>query len=233
MEVAGVRQRNEEEFNLNHDLDIETAIRSAMVHDPRLSAQAIQVSVQNGVVRLTGTVQSFRRALAAYEIATAATGVREVVNGLEVGSPGELPDLEIADHVRAALEASADVCKSAITVLVSNGQATLSGNVADAWQFAIAEDIARSARGVRDVRNLLAMNLTDLVNDEETALVIREAILRACGLPAENIRVAVSNRAVVLSGTTETLPQKEFAREVVRRRGFLEIRNDIQVMLRE
>ena len=102
------------------------------------------------IVCLTGTVQFYGRAVAAYEIAASMPGVREVSKRLVVKPPGDLPDDEVANYVRAALDAHAEVIKEAITVSVSGGVATLEGSVRDTWQQALAEDIARSAqRGPR------------------------------------------------------------------------------------
>lgn len=215
------------------DSDIEEAIRQAMLYDERLAAQSVVVSVSDGIVRLSGVVQSYRRALAAHEVAASLSGVREVVNNLTVEPPTSVSDGEIADHVRAALAAHADVVKEAITVSVSGGVVTLQGSVRDAWQCATAEDVARSARGARNVRNLLVANLTDQINDEETGLEIQRAIRRACGLSNADVRVAISERTVVLSGIVATFRAKEVAEQITRRFGLLHVRNEIRVLPQE
>lgn len=217
---------------MNGDEAMEGAIYQAMIRDKRLSAQAIRVSVHDGIVRLNGSVQSYRRALAAVELAASWPGVRDVINGLLVEPVGNLTDAEVAEHVRAALESSEDVVKDAITTSVEKGVAILQGSVGDAWQYAIAEDVARSARGVRDVRNLLVANLTDLINDEQTAHEIQQAVSRVCGHSIDTVRVAVNGSTVVLSGIVATLPQKTAVRDIVRRFGLLDVQNDIQVVPR-
>ena len=132
---------------MDADRKLEEAVRKAMVYDKRLSSQPIEISVKDGIVCLTGTVQFYGRAVAAYEIAASMPGVREVSKRLVVEPPGDLPDDEVANYVRAALDAHAEVIKEAITVSVSGGVATLEGNVRDTWQQALAEDIAHSATG--------------------------------------------------------------------------------------
>jgi osmotically-inducible protein OsmY len=214
---------------MDTDRELEEAVRKAMVYDKRLSAQPIEVSVKDAIVYLSGTVQFYGRAVAAYEIAASVPGVREVSKRLVVEPPGELPDEEVANYVRAALDAHAEVIKEALAVSVSSGVATLEGSVRDAWQCALAEDIARSARGVRDVRNRLAVDIAQQINDEETAYDILFAIQHFCGRWGAGIKVAVSNRAVVLSGTVATLPTKERAERLARDYGALNVRNDIQV----
>lgn len=212
------------------DRDLEGALRKAMVYDHRLSAQPIEISVKDGIVQLAGTVQSHGRALAAYQIAASMPGVREVAKRLVVQPPGELRDDEVANYVRAALDAHSDVVKEAITVSVSEGVATLEGSVRDTWQHAVAEDVARAARGVRDVLNRLAVALVEQIDDEETSCEIHAAIRRACGLAGAGVKVAVSDRTVVLSGTVAALPVKEHAERVARSYGVLNVRNDIEVV---
>lgn len=218
---------------MDQDKSIEVAIHQAMISDKRLSAQAIQVAFEDGVVQLHGTVQSFRRAVAAVDLASSWPGVVEVVNNLRVEPPINLSDAQVANNVRTALDSSEDVVKDAITVSVSSGVAKLAGSVADAWQFMIAEDIARSARGVRDVRNLLVASVGSVSSDEELAREIQATICRICGEAAVDIRVAVNGHKVVLSGTARTQAQKSAARDVVRRFGLLHIRNDILVVPKE
>ena len=218
---------------MDADRRLEEAVRKAMVYDKRLSAQPIEVSVKDGIVCLAGTVQFYGRALAAYEIAAAVPGVREVSKCLVVKPPGNFADKEVANYVRAALDAHAEVLKEAITVSVSGGVATLEGSVRDSWQQALAEDIARSARGVRDVRNRLAIDLDQQINDEEISYTIQSAIRHICGRSGADVRVAVSNRAVVLSGTVATLPAKERAERLARIHGAMNVRNDIEVILHD
>jgi len=182
------------------------------------------------VVRLSGTVQSYRRAAAAIELASSWQGVLEVVNDLQIVPPGSVSDELIADNLRVVLDASEDIAKEAITVSVTSGVAVLSGTVADTWQFVLAEDIARSARGVRDVRNQLVVNLFEVMKDEDAAREIRDTLRRECGTLADDVRVAVSGPTVVLSGTVGLLIHKAFAREVARRYGILDVRNEIRIV---
>jgi osmotically-inducible protein OsmY len=216
---------------MDTDRSLEDAVRKALVYDHRLSSQPIHVSVKDGVVDLTGTVQTHGRAVAAYEVAASLPGVRGVSKRLVVEPPGNLPDDEIASYVRASLDAHAEVIKATITVSVSGGVATLEGSVRDAWQHVVAEDIARSARGVRNVENRLVVDVSRQINDEEVGYEIQSAICHVCRLCKGEVKVAVSNRTVVLSGTVATLPTKEHAERIARNYGILTVRNDIAVAL--
>jgi osmotically-inducible protein OsmY len=215
---------------MDADHKVEEAVRKAMVYDKRLSSQSIEISVKDAVVCLTGTVHFYGRAIAAYEVAASVPGVRAVSKRLVVEPLENLTDHEVANYVRTSLDAHSEVIKEAITVSVSGGVATLEGNVRDAWQYALAEDIARAARGVRDVHNRLAVDLEQQINDEEISYVIQSAIRHICGRSGADIKVAVSDRAMVLSGIVATLPTKEHAEVLARIHGAMNVRNDIEVM---
>jgi len=211
------------------DRDLEEAVRQALVYDNRLSSQPIHVSARDGIVDLSGAVQFDGRAVAAYEVAATVPGVRKVLKHLKVTPPEERPDEKIADAIRRALDARPDVIKEAITVSVSAGVATLAGSVGDAWQHAIAEDVARSAHGVREVRNRLIIDFGQQVDDEEVGYEIQSAICHACGLNRDAIKVAVNKRAVVLSGQVATPSLKEHVERVANRYGVLNVRNEIEI----
>ena len=157
-------------------------------------------------------------------------GVREVSKHLVVEPPGDIRDDEVANYVRTALDAHSEVMKPAITVSVSGGVATLEGSVRDTWQYAVAEDVARSARGVRDVRNRLVVDLQEQVNDEEISYEIQSAICHICGLSGDGIKVAVNDPSRCAVRYGGTLPMKEHAERVAHNYGALNVRNDIEVM---
>jgi len=148
---------------------------------------------------------------------------------LVVEPAGPIPDTEIAHNVRDALNAHADITKETIAISATRGVVSLNGNVGSNWERIVAEDVARSARGVKDVQNLLVVGLSAKTEDKKLGQDIQEALFHARGLGDRNIDVAVSEGAVVLSGQALSLTQKEMAERVVRRFRFREIQNDIIV----
>ena len=147
------------------DEELKSLIETTIFNDPRLSSQRIEVSPAAGHVTLEGTVQSFRRKLLAQQIVSSFDGVHRVTNQLVVTPSEPAPDDEIAKNVRAALDTSADVTKSSIQVSVTGGKVTLQGAVSSVWEQAVADDVVRGVRGVREVINLLIVNLQDKVAD--------------------------------------------------------------------
>lgn len=207
-------------------------VQTAVLTDERLSSQPIALSVSEGTVSLHGSVQTYRRKMAAQEIASSFDGVRGVVNNLIVEPPDQMSDQEVAACVRATLDANAEITKEAIAVSVHGRTVALNGTVGSPWERIVAEDVTRGARGVRDVENLLIVDVAEQREDEALCRQIKEALGHTRGLKRIEIHVAVSGEVVVLSGEVHELWQKEEAESAVRRLGLFRIRNDIVVSVR-
>lgn len=205
-------------------------IRDVLGNDARVSGHAIDVSVCDGVVTLRGTVQSYRRKLVAHEIAASFDGCRGVVNEIHVRPPGPVSDTEIATHVRAMLDAHADITKAAITVTVKDGEVTLAGHVGNQAERALAVDLVMSVRGVRSLSDEMVVDLQQQISDQTLSRQIELELARTRGLRGANIKAAVNGDAAVLSGRVAELWQKETAGVVALRFPLRVVRNDLVVI---
>lgn len=71
------------------DARITTAIKTALVRDPDLSAWNISVNTTAGVVTLSGSVSNFDQIGKAMLVATETEGARQVISTLQVKVPAE------------------------------------------------------------------------------------------------------------------------------------------------
>jgi osmotically-inducible protein OsmY len=211
------------------DEQLEALVREMILRDGRLSEQPIEVSVFGGVVTLRGSVQSYGRRLAAAEIAASIDGVSDVADELQVEPAGPVPDDQVAEYVRRALESRADVTRSTIAVSVNNGVVKLSGKVGHYWERVLAEDTALGTKGVVRVKNMLLVDPEGHIEDEALSRQIREALSHTRGLREANVRVTVTDDTAVLSGEVPQLWQKETAESVVRRFRVIHVQNKIRV----
>ena len=211
------------------DKNLAELIENAIRRDERVYLQPIDVSVNDGIVILDGSVRSHRRKLAAYEVASSFEGCRDVVNKLKVDPEAPLPDKEVAKNVLCSLNACADIAEDAVSVSVTEGVANLSGTVRTQWERLVAEDIARSARGVRDIQNSVVVDPMAEIDHEELAKEIKTALEHARDLKGTEMNVQISGSSVVLLGMVSLLSQKETAETVVRRFGLQNISNEIIV----
>lgn len=66
------------------DQDLLAEIARNIRWDPRIDQAPIEVRIRDGVVTLSGTVESAGRKFAAYEDALRVQGVRQVIDNIEV-----------------------------------------------------------------------------------------------------------------------------------------------------
>jgi osmotically-inducible protein OsmY len=179
--------------------------------DPRVEQAEIRVEVHRGVVRLTGSVSSWGKRMAAQEAAYCVAGVLDVANDIEVTVPAGLArtDPDIAQAVRHALTWDVFVPDQRIRSTVTDGWVTLDGEV-DFWtEREDAERAVRNLTGVRGVTNRIAVTVTpprDLPRDVRRA--IEDALERRAHRQAERVRVDVHGGRVTLSGRVRSWEER-------------------------
>jgi osmotically-inducible protein OsmY len=120
-----------------------------------LPADRIKVKVEKGVVTLTGEVDwQFQKSDAEYAVHK-LTGVAHVANQIRVASAVHAS--EVREKIQKALQRSADVEASRITVQTEGGRVVLSGKVRAWYERDIAERAAWSAPGVTEVQDHLTI----------------------------------------------------------------------------
>src|SRR5205085_3580631 len=118
--------------------------------EPSVNAAKIGVSVKNGVVTLTGHVDSYIETYAAERAAKRVHGVRAVANELDVKLPNDSrrTDEDIAVACVNALRTTMWVPHDKIKVIVNKGWVTLEGEVEWQYQKNRAESAIRYIEGV-------------------------------------------------------------------------------------
>src|SRR3981081_1016869 len=108
------------------DSQIQTDVLAELRWEPRLLANEIGVTVKDGVVTLTGSVDSYTKRWAAEDAAHRVRGVKAVANDIEVrlASTDQKTDAEIAQAVVRALELDAFLDIDKLDVTVSKGWVT-------------------------------------------------------------------------------------------------------------
>src|SRR5258705_1204951 len=88
------------------DTQIQTDVLAELKWEPRVAPNEIGVAVKDGVVTLTGWVDSYSKRWAAEEAAHRVRGVKAVANDIEVRLPvsGERTDADIPAAAVRALE---------------------------------------------------------------------------------------------------------------------------------
>ncbi|HEX7011401.1 MAG TPA: BON domain-containing protein [Steroidobacteraceae bacterium] len=165
-EPAGNEARNaadETRETLNEaarsDPAITARVKAALIGNEEIESGRIDIQTQEGIVQLSGFVDSDEMKQAAGQAAREVPGVREVRNQLVVQAAdrtiGEATDdTVIAAKVKSQLASESGLeTASDVDVEVSQGVVQLSGFVSSEDEKSEAEHIARGVSGVTDVRN--------------------------------------------------------------------------------
>lgn len=196
-------------MNKKSDSEIRMQVIRELKWDSRIGWSEIGVEVQDGVVTLTGRVNSFAKKLVAQKAAHRIAGVLDVANEIEVAPPGAFSrtDAEIAQAVRHALEWDAFVPDERIKSSVSEGWVTLEGDV-DRWRE--REDAERAVlrlEGVIGVSNLLTI-VPRRVDPKQLRKQIEYALERRADRESERFRIEVHDGAVDLFGRVHSWQEK-------------------------
>ena len=144
------------------DMWITSAVKMRLMADDRTPALDVNVDTNNGSVTLFGMVPTAAAKAAAEEDAKKVSSVKAVVNRLEVVPKAQEKvvresDDRVKDHVEQALRSQDELRDDNIDIEVSNGVARLTGTVDNASDRMRAAAVARTAQGVRAVRDDLTV----------------------------------------------------------------------------
>jgi osmotically-inducible protein OsmY len=191
------------------DAQLHRRVLEELKWDTRVDETDVGVEVDDGVVTLSGHVDSYAKRVAAEQAAHRVLGVRDVANDLQVHIPGSglRTDTDIARAIRRALEDDVFVPAEAIETTVSNGWVTLTGDVPHYREREEAERAIFRIRGVRGITNMLTVHAHE-VPPYVIREAIEEALERRAEREAERIKVQVENGVVTLSGEVHTWPER-------------------------
>lgn len=200
-------------------------VRDALLLDPATELYEVDVSVSDGIVTLTGTVDSWAERDLCRIVASGVTGVRDIDNQILLEDDTERTDSEIRRDILHSLDWSILIDDGLIQVEVKDGAVTLSGVVGSA---------AEKRRAVRTayVTGVSKVDAEDLDvdrwardpdlrskkyvarPDNEIASAIDGALVRDPRVFSFDIDVDVDSSWVTLSGVVDNLEAKRAAERV-------------------
>jgi osmotically-inducible protein OsmY len=196
---------------MKSDIQIQKDVMEEIRWQPYLNASQIGVAVKNGIVTLSGQVDSFSKKLAAEKAAKKVAGVKAVAEDIQVGiSPSFLKtDAEIAEAVLNALKWHTAVQEEKIKIKVEEGVVRLEGEVEWEYQRNNAKTAIENLTGVKAVIN--SITLKPRVNAADIKQKIRAAFQRSANVDAGKIITEVAGNKVSLYGKVRSLAEKEDA----------------------
>jgi osmotically-inducible protein OsmY len=197
------------------DLEIKQDVIEELKWEPFLNASQIGVSVKEGVVTLSGSIDSYSKKIAAEKATKNVSGVKAVALDLEVNLPGSSirNDTDIAEAVVNALKWHSAVRENKINVKVESGVVTLEGIVDWEFQKNSARMMVENLMGVKGIVNTIQIKQKTSIEDIKQK--VSAAFHRSATIDASGIDIEIIDNKAILKGNVRSWAEKEDAENAV------------------
>jgi osmotically-inducible protein OsmY len=210
--------------------ELQKDVQNAIKWEPLLNAAEIGVTAKDGVVSLTGVVDSYSKKLEAENAAKNVAGVKAVVEKIEIkfNSSWNKSNADIANEVLNALKSNWVVPKDKVKVKVEDGWITLDGELPWNYQREAAKNSVNYLSGVKGVTNNIKVKSE--THDEIEKEKVESALNRNWSLNSKDVKVKVSGTKITLTGAVGSWYQKEEAERIAwSTPGVWSVNNDLFV----
>ena len=196
---------------MKSDTMLKEDVTAEIQWEPSVKGSRIGVSAKDGVVTLTGSVDSYSQELSAWKAAGRVFGVKAVADELNVQLPNynKWSDEDLAKSAANAIAWNVNIPKDHVKVMVKDGWITLSGEVNWQYEREAAKDAVHYLIGLRGVSNEIVVK--PVVAKLDVADKIKGAFERNGRLDAEMITVDTWGNKITLSGSVHSFSEKEEA----------------------
>jgi len=193
------------------DSQLQKDVMAELKWDPSVNDTKIGVAVSEGVVTLSGHVDSYAEKWDAERATQQVSGVKALAVEMDVALNGSSKrnDTDIAHSAENALAWMTYLPKDSIKVMVEGGWITLTGEVGWAYQRQAAASAVRPLMGVVGVSDQISIK--PQASSSSVKSEIEAALKRRAHADAQNILVEVRGSNVTLTGAVHSWSERELA----------------------
>ena len=193
------------------DSEIKNDVLSELLWDPLVSETKVGVTVNEGVVTLTGHLDTYAEKVAAKRSAERVSGVKAIAVEIDVIPAGihQRSDTEIALAVEHALSWNTSVPQDRVKVTVEKGWVTLTGDLDWNFQRRAVERMVRPLKGVVGITDNIQLKTLPIPLKLQER--IQEALTRQAMREARRIEVSVEGSEVTLRGHVHSWAERNAA----------------------
>ncbi|MDP9955494.1 osmotically-inducible protein OsmY [Epilithonimonas hungarica] len=210
--------------------ELQRDVQDAINWEPQLKNINIGITATDGIVCLTGTVDSYAKKIQIEQVVKKVFGVNIFVENIDVKLQKHETknDIEIAKEIMAAFEANPVIPQEQLEVKVENGWVTLTGELSWDYLRDVTENTIQHLPWIKGIYN----NIT-IVPEMHHYTIDKKDIMKALkrsSIDDREITVSVSGTTVRLTGTVHTWHQREEAARIVwKTPGIKNLKNELKV----
>ncbi len=203
---------NNKKMKTNQELQKD--VQDAIKWEPLLNAAEIGVTAKDGVITLTGTVDSYSKKIEAENAAKNVSGVRALAEEIHIkyGDFGKKSDTDIAKEVLSAWKWNWEVPDQKIKVKVESGVVTLDGELEWNYQREAAKKAIKNIAGIIDIISNIKIKSEN--HDVIERKAIENALERNSSIDDLGITVDVNGNYVTLKGTVNSFYARDEAEQI-------------------
>lgn len=193
------------------DSELQKDILEELLWDPLVPEAKVGVAVSNGVVTLTGHLDTYGEKVAAEHAVARVAGVKAIALEMRVVPTGihKRSDTELASAIESVIAWTTSVPREKIQIFVEDGWVTLTGELNWNSQRQSLEQMILPLKGIVGITDEIQLkpvpiteNLTNRIQDALTRQAVREA---------RHIEISADGSVITLQGKVHSPSERKAA----------------------
>lgn len=195
---------------------IKQQILDKLTNDPKVDMSKIGVVVDNGIVTLTGRLNSMNECARAEMLASEVLGVKAIAQEIKHGitQSDEPEDDEIAAKILSEFRLNTSIPEDQLQLHVQEGRVTVKGDVYWLYQKNAVSVVLESIQGIVDKVN--QVRVVKAENDHDLEAHVAAKLAKLDNVNPDGISISCKSGAVTLTGHIEANIERALVLHAVR-----------------